>query len=508
MCARATTARAGTDDGARAPRHRVVGVMTSATASPFGLVMTPRASLETRLRRRERGRHRRRVVLGDVAGLVSGVAVSSAVLAIAFAFAPADLATAGAALVLVMLATLSAAHTREPGIPPSREARRVLLAGAIAFAIGACAVAVAPSDPARGALLAGVPACLAAVLLSRWYWHRWAPRSLRPTAPRAVLVGSRAVLEALAPTLDHARPLGYQVVGATVTDADGSAGPAGLPILGPATATAEAARAVQAETVVVAGATDDPDFVRRLSWQLEGTATNLVLATPLTDVAVGRISLGARAGLALVNVRIPTYDGAQHIVKRGLDIVVALCALVPIMLATPFIAAAIRLDSPGPVLFRQCRVGRDGREFQIVKFRTMRTGAADEVDALAAANEGSGVLFKVRHDPRVTRLGRFLRKYSIDELPQFWNVLVGDMSVVGPRPPLPREVRAYDVPVFRRLYLRPGITGPWQIGGRSDLTWEQSVRLDLHYVENWSVTSDLAIILRTAAVVLRAKGAY
>jgi lipopolysaccharide/colanic/teichoic acid biosynthesis glycosyltransferase len=153
-------------------------------------------------------------------------------------------------------------------------------------------------------------------------------------------------------------------------------------------------------------------------------------------------------------------------------------------------------------------VGLNDREFDMIKFRTMRVGADAEVEALAAANDGAGLLFKLRSDPRVTRVGAVLRKYSLDELPQFWNVLRGDMSVVGPRPPLPREVGGYDGPVFRRLYIRPGITGLWQISGRSDLSWEESVRLDLHYVENWSVMSDLMIIARTAKVMVRGTGAY
>ncbi len=463
------------------------------------------------MRRRERGRQRLRVVIGDIAGLAVGAA--SALLVAPWAPAPAGAqpatATAAAgALAMTMRAALSAARTGEPSTATATRLRRVVLAAALTFAVGACILAVAPSPTARAVLLVGTPACLAGVLLSRWWGRRATPRSRRPAGPRTVVVGPRAVLEPLVPTLRSERVPGFDIVAATLTDADDRGPLAGLPVLGPASASAEVARAVQAETVVVAGTTDDPDFVRRLSWQLEGTATDLVLATPLTGVSRSRMSLDTGTGLALLNVRIPTYDGAQHLIKRGLDIVVAACALVPILIAAPVIAAAIKLDSPGPVLFRQCRVGRDGREFEIVKFRTMHTGADDEVERLGAVNDGSGVLFKVRRDPRVTRLGRVLRKYSIDELPQFWNVLRGEMSVVGPRPPLPREVRAYDVPVFRRLYLRPGITGPWQIGGRSDLSWEQSVRLDLHYVENWSVASDLAIILRTAAVVLRAKGAY
>lgn len=198
----------------------------------------------------------------------------------------------------------------------------------------------------------------------------------------------------------------------------------------------------------------------------------------------------------------------QDAEKRALDIAVSLCGLALVALVLPIIALAITFESPGPVLFRQDRLGRNGRPFRIVKFRSMHPGAEDELGALADANQASGPLFKLRRDPRVTRVGRVLRRYSIDELPQFWNVFVGDMSVVGPRPPLPTEVRAYDDRVARRLAVKPGITGPWQVSGRSDLTWEQSVLLDLHYVDTWSVPTDLLFIARTVAVIIRPKGAY
>ena len=194
--------------------------------------------------------------------------------------------------------------------------------------------------------------------------------------------------------------------------------------------------------------------------------------------------------------------------KRALDIAVASVALIPIALITPILALLVKLDSPGPLFFSQERVGRDGRTFQIMKFRSMKTDAEQQLATLKEQNEGAGLLFKMKDDPRVTRVGRILRKLSLDELPQFWNVLIGDMSVVGPRPPLPSEVTAYDGTVFRRLYIKPGITGLWQVSGRSDLSWDESVRLDLRYVENWSVMNDLQIMWRTAKVMVRPSGAY
>jgi exopolysaccharide biosynthesis polyprenyl glycosylphosphotransferase len=196
------------------------------------------------------------------------------------------------------------------------------------------------------------------------------------------------------------------------------------------------------------------------------------------------------------------------VLKRLLDVVVsgtAILLLLPVLLV---IGLAVRLDSPGPAIFRQERVGRNGSTFTMLKFRSMAIDAEERLAALRAQNEGAGLLFKMKDDPRVTRVGRFIRKYSLDELPQLWNVLVGDMSLVGPRPPLRREVDGYESHVHRRLYIKPGLTGMWQVNGRSDLSWDESVRLDLYYVENWSLTGDLVILWRTARVLLHPTGAY
>jgi lipopolysaccharide/colanic/teichoic acid biosynthesis glycosyltransferase len=172
------------------------------------------------------------------------------------------------------------------------------------------------------------------------------------------------------------------------------------------------------------------------------------------------------------------------------------------------VALAVRLDGPGPVLFRQRRVGRDGRTFEMLKFRSMVVDAESRLSDLAQADEGAGLLFKMKADPRVTRVGAVLRRWSLDELPQLLNILRGDMSVVGPRPPLPREVEGYEDHVHRRLYIKPGLTGMWQVNGRSDLSWEESVRLDLYYVENWSLTVDFVIMWRTVRVLFEHRGAY
>jgi exopolysaccharide biosynthesis polyprenyl glycosylphosphotransferase len=263
------------------------------------------------------------------------------------------------------------------------------------------------------------------------------------------------------------------------------------------------------DTVIVAGQPRGGSrYIRDLGWALEGTATDLVLASRLTDVAGPRIHFRPVEGLPLIHVEIPQFEGGKHVLKRMLDIVLAGAALVVLAVPMLIVGLLVRMDSSGPALFRQDRVGRNGSTFKMLKFRSMVVDAEARLAELNDKNEGNGLLFKVKDDPRVTRIGRVIRKFSIDEFPQLWNVLVGEMSLVGPRPPLRREVDGYESHVHRRLYIKPGLTGMWQVNGRSDLSWEESVRLDLYYVENWSLTGDLVILWRTARVLLHPTGAY
>ncbi len=331
-------------------------------------------------------------------------------------------------------------------------------------------------------------------------------------ASRTVIVGSRDDVEYAIRTLGGDGKLGYSVVGTAVLDDDATALRVDghtYPTVRGADKVPRAAEALSADTIIVAGQpVGDPTYIKRLAWELEGTAAELVLSSRIADVAGPRMSLRPVEGMPLIHVRIPSFEGGAHLVKRALDVVVAGIALTLFAPIAFVIAMAIKLDDPGPAFFHQERVGRDGRTFKMVKFRSMRVNAEAELAKLLEANEGAGPLFKLKEDPRVTRIGSFLRRYSLDEVPQFWNVLRGDMSVVGPRPPLPSEVTAYDGTVFRRLYIKPGITGPWQVGGRSDLSWEESVRLDLRYVENWSVLSDIVLMWRTVKVMIKPEGAY
>nr|WP_326845060.1 sugar transferase [Microbacterium gorillae] len=447
------------------------------------------------------------------------------VLAVAapYALAPALESSAGrpltdATVAVTWVFALAALRTRDAslfGAGPG-EYRRVLHATGAAFGTLAVLAVLLQLSGMRAQILLTLPLGTLALLLGRWLSRRWLVRQRQfgHFVSRTIVLGDRSDVEYVLDTLERTGQLGYLVVGTALTDS--SSAPIVVrgrryPVLGTIASAATAAAQLSADTIIVASQPhDDPDFVKRLGWQLEGTAAQLVLSSRLTDVAGPRISLLPVDGLPLIQVKIPTFDGAQYALKRALDVVVSALALLVIAIISVPIAIAIAVDSRGPVFFRQERVGRDGRTFMMLKFRTMRVGSEAELQALVAQNEGAGPLFKLREDPRVTRVGRFLRRLSLDELPQFWNVLVGDMSIVGPRPPLIREVDAYEAAVHRRLFIKPGITGPWQIGGRSDLSWDESVRLDLRYVENWSIVNDVIIMWRTARMMVspQAQGAY
>ncbi|SCG59760.1 sugar transferase [Micromonospora coxensis] len=267
-------------------------------------------------------------------------------------------------------------------------------------------------------------------------------------------------------------------------------------------------REVGGDTIAVCGsASAEPGELRRLAWQLEGSGVDLVVAPQLTDIAGPRVHIRPIEGLPLLYVEEPTLSGPALLAKNLMDRVAAglgLLLLIPVFVA---IAIAIRLSDPGPVFFRQPRVGHEGRTFRVWKFRTMYVDAEERLAGLVDQNETDGMLFKMKQDPRVFPVGRFLRASSLDELPQLINVLWGEMSLVGPRP-LPADDGDFLGDVRRRLLVRPGMTGLWQVSGRSDLSWDEAVRLDLYYVDNWSLAYDLSILWRTVGVVLARKGAY
>ena len=267
-------------------------------------------------------------------------------------------------------------------------------------------------------------------------------------------------------------------------------------------------REVGADTIAVCGsASSEPGELRRLAWQLEGTGVDLVVAPQLTDIAGPRVHIRPIEGLPLLHVEEPTLSGPGWLVKNLIDRVAAFLGLLFLSPILAVIAIGIRLSDPGPVFFRQPRVGHEGRTFRVWKFRTMYVDAEERKASLEELNDSDGMLFKMKNDPRIFAFGSKLRNTSLDELPQLINVLKGEMSLVGPRP-LPADDGDYLGDVRRRLLVRPGITGLWQVSGRSDLSWDEAVRLDLYYVDNWSLTYDLGILWRTVGVVLKQKGAY
>ncbi len=327
---------------------------------------------------------------------------------------------------------------------------------------------------------------------------------------RVVAVGGPSGVSEVTSVLRRERYVGYEVVGACVPHGL-VAGPetVDVPVVGSVADARVACERLGADTVLVArGGYASSADLRRIAWDLEGSDIELVVVPSLTDVAGPRIHMRPVAGLPLLHLEESAHGEAGGPAKRIFDVAVAsfvLLLLAPLMLV---LAAAVRLHDGGPVFFRQARVGRLSTRFDMVKFRSMRVDAEKNLSDVAHLNDSDGLLFKVKDDPRITPIGRFLRKFSLDELPQLFNVLRGDMSLVGPRPPLPREVDAYAADVGRRLLVRPGMTGLWQVSGRSELSWDESVRLDLYYVDNWSMAGDLVIMAKTVKAVLASDGAY
>ncbi|HEX4249274.1 MAG TPA: sugar transferase [Pseudonocardia sp.] len=304
---------------------------------------------------------------------------------------------------------------------------------------------------------------------------------------------------------------GWRVTGACTPDGTGPNGDgevAGVPVIGDLDATASTVLGGDYRVVAVAPA--DGWSARRLhqlAWDLEGQGVELVVHPGLMEVQGPRLHVAPVDGLPLLRLTEPRFTGAPWVLKGIMDKIGAallLLILAPLLIAIYY---AVRSDG-GPGFFRQTRVGLGGRQFRMWKFRSMVVDAEQRKARLAATNEAAGPLFKMKSDPRITPVGALLRKYSLDELPQLFNVLTGSMSLVGPRPPLPSEVATYDRDARRKLLVKPGLTGLWQISGRSDLSWEEAVRLDLRYVENWTLALDGLILWKTIRAVISSDGAY
>lgn len=418
---------------------------------------------------------------------------------------------------MVALSINRSRSTRVIGSGPE-EYRRVWLATLAVFGGVAIISMLFKLEIARGYLMLALPAGIVTLTAIRWIARRIVASARLKHGrciTRVLVVGSTSAVRDLTKSLAREPQSEYQVVGACIP------GPIVRPKVdvpgvgsvltyGDESNVLEAVLATNSQAVAVA-ATErlDSRGIRDLSWELEKLDIDLLVSPGVVDIAGPRLQMRPVCGLPLIHVDKPQYNGAKRFQKRLFDVSFSGTVLalgLPVLL---FVALMIKLTSRGPVFYRSERIGLDGRPFQMIKFRTMVDGADGMVAKLSALNESEGgVLFKIRHDPRITPVGRLLRKYSIDELPQFINVLKRDMSVVGPRPPLASEVQSYDDHTMRRLLVKPGITGLWQVSGRSDLSWEDSVRLDLFYVENWSMISDLIISLKTVKAVFGHSGAY
>lgn len=375
-------------------------------------------------------------------------------------------------------------------------------------------LALATGHRLPGEVVGGIAAaCAFGSLGHRRLLRAWADRRgivLPGHRRRVVVVGHTGPVEELRREVARARGCGLDIVGSCLLDPLSEDRDAGeIPVAAGMGHLESVVTMSAADTVVLLPCSHlDAAAVRRTAWQLEKRGTRLVVSTPLHGVDRSRTRLSGSVGLPMLHVRHARLAGPGRLVKEVWERVAAALAL---LLLSPLLLAlmiAVRVDSPGPALFRQTRIGRQDQPFPMLKLRTMTTDAEVLRAGLGADNEADGNLFKIRLDPRVTRVGRFLRRTSLDELPQLVNVVRGQMALVGPRPALPAEVAAYEHDVRRRLVVKPGITGLWQVSGRSDLPWEEAVRLDQSYVDNWSLRGDLSILLRTVGAVLGRRGAY
>jgi exopolysaccharide biosynthesis polyprenyl glycosylphosphotransferase len=393
----------------------------------------------------------------------------------------------------------------------SDEFRKVLNAGVgltAAIALFSYAINI---ELSRAYVLIALPSATALDLITRFtlrkrlHHQRAAGRCLLSV----VAVGHEAAVADLVKELGRDRYHGLTVVGACVAHPSACNEVAGVPIYGGLDDVTTAVNAFGADTVAVLACPEMNGIrLRSLAWDLEKTATDLCVSPALLDVAGPRTTIRPTAGLTLLHVDHPQLSGLRVAMKDLFDRCFAAAALILLFPVLTVLGAMIWLHDRGPALFTQTRVGKDGKVFRIYKFRTMIVDAEQRRAHLLESNDTDGVLFKLRKDPRVTPVGAHLRRWSIDELPQLLNVLLGHMSLVGPRPALPDEAARYAEHVRRRLVVKPGVTGLWQVNGRSDLSWEESVRLDLRYVENWSFALDLQILWKTVSAMLRGSGAY
>ena len=399
------------------------------------------------------------------------------------------------------------------------EFRRVFRASVLLLAAVGTVSWALKLEVARGLVVIALPMAMALTLTHRYAHRKWLHRERRAGryGQTMLVVGHRSGVAALHEQIEGEAYHGYHIVGCCLPAEQAGDPPAGveptafhrLPVLGNLDEVVDVVRRYDVDTVAVLPSPElDGAALRRLGWGLEDTQAELLLAPAITELVGTRVNIRPVSGLPLLHMERPELRGLRRMTKDLFDRTAALLALLLMFPVLVGIAIMVKATSDGPVLFRQERVGRDGERFPMLKFRTMVVGADRMVETLVSNSDGNGVLFKMKNDPRVTSVGRHLRRYSLDELPQLINVVRGEMSLVGPRPPLPTEVERYGADMHRRFLVKPGLTGLWQISGRSDLSWDDSVRIDVRYVENWSLMFDLMILWKTVGTVLRGSGAY
>ena len=423
-----------------------------------------------------------------------------------------DYGWAMAGLGLIWLAALNIIDTRSEHIvgQGNTEYSRIVN-GTIAGFLTALAIAFfLRIDLARSLFIVSAPIGLLLLLMSRWMWRKWLRRQQRhgDYLHRAVVIGEPAKVAHIADVIRSTDGAGYEIVGAITKWASSVPFAMNLEVIGGYADAVEAIDRVGADTLIVASADDlGPKTLRALGWAMAERDVQWIVAPAMTDIAGPRIHAQPVAGLPLVHVAFPELEGWRGFLKRAMD--TAGAGLLMLLFSPVFLIVAllVKATSTGPVFYRQNRIGRSGIPFGMIKFRSMIQDADDQLATLLDLQGTSGTpLFKVVDDPRITPIGRILRKYSIDELPQLLNVLTGEMSLVGPRPQRPAEVALYDDTAHRRLRVKPGMSGLWQVSGRSALSWEDALRLDLYYVENWSLAQDLIILFRTFKAVIKPEG--
>lgn len=426
----------------------------------------------------------------------------------------ASLRTGGPVIVAVVLAAIAAlgGYDRDRLGPGTDQFKCVLNAGFVAAAVTGIGCYLLQFELSRGFFMLAFGIGVPGLLLGRFALRTavFAVRRRGHWRQTVLVSGTPAHVDELAGVLRRETWLGYEVLGALVpATATGPETSGGVPVVGRSEDAVEAVERLQPDVLLLAdGAAGSCTVLRRVVWALEGSHTDVVVAPSVADVSRERVKMRPVGGLPLIHIDKPRTIRASRSAKRLFDLVGAVLLIVAFLPVLAVAAVSVWAHDRGPVLFSHVRVGRDGRSFRCLKFRTMVPDADRLLAELRDATGSSALLFKLKDDPRVTRPGGWLRRFSLDELPQLFNVVRGEMSLVGPRPQVPDEVALYDDGMQRRLLVRPGMTGLWQVSGRSDLSSEEAVRLDLFYVDNWSMLQDLSILARTAGAVLGRRGAY